>query len=465
MPSSRFPTITDIRATLEISLPLILVSLGSVGIGTTDSIMLGRLGADALGAAGLALAIYNLIFLVSHGMLFPVMVLVSHARGTNRSRTAPRIIRQGLWLAGILFLPGFAILWNLEKILVFTGQDGQLARMAGHYMGYHLWALLPTLTSSVFAFALTAMGRGRIIARIVWFQVGLNIVLDYVLIFGRFGFPAMGMAGAGLASVVVMGTGHMIFFILLSFHRFYASGARFHHAWRPRWRIIRRIFQMGWPKALERIAQSGLFATIALLAGWRFGVEAVASHTIAFQVYIVTHIIVLLSVGNAVTTHAGIAHGAKDYSGIWRNINSGLLIGFFALVPFAAFLKLFSPFVVMLFTGSDLEARTLLPIASPLLVIVAFFLLVDAPRIITLHALNGLSDMKMPALMMGLGHWGVSFPTALVFGLAMDLGILGFWWGLTLGMAIIGIAYLARFRWLVDRLSTDVQGNGRCAGK
>ena len=73
--------------------------------------------------------------------------------------------------------------------------------------------------------------------------------------------------------------------------------------------------------------------------------------------------------------------------------------------------------------------------------------------------------MKVPALMMGLGHWGVSFPAALVFGLAMDLGILGFWWGLTLGMAVIGIAYLASFRWLVDRLSTDVQGNGRCAGK
>nr|VFJ91745.1 MAG: MatE protein [Candidatus Kentron sp. LFY] len=134
MSKSRLPTTTDIYATLRIFLPLGLASLGSVGIGITDSMMLGRLGADALGAAGLALSIYIMLLMVGNGVLFPVMVLVSHARGANRSRTAPRIIRQGLWVAGILSVPGFAILWNLENIFLIAGQDAGLARMAGHYM-------------------------------------------------------------------------------------------------------------------------------------------------------------------------------------------------------------------------------------------------------------------------------------------------------------------------------------------
>ena len=100
---------------------------------------------------------------------------------------------------------------------------------------------------------------------------------------------------------------------------------------------------------------------------------------------------------------------------IWRILNSGLLVCFFFLLPFAAFLKVFSPWVVILFLGSEPKAQALLPIASPLLVVVAsFILLADGLRVIAGQALNGLSDMKMPALMMGLGHWGIGFPSALV---------------------------------------------------
>nr|VFK21780.1 MAG: MatE protein [Candidatus Kentron sp. LPFa] len=155
------------------------------------------------------------------------------------------------------------------------------------------------------------------------------------------------------------------------------------------------------------------------------------------------------SQASAVTTRVEIASGADDYTGIWRILNAGLLVCFFFLLPLAAFLKVFSPWVVMLFLGSEIRAQALLPIASPLLVIVAFFILANGVRVIAGQALNGLSDMRMPALMMGLGHWGIGFPAALVFGLGMDFGILGLWWGLTLGMAVIGILYLARFRWLV----------------
>nr|VFK56977.1 MAG: multidrug resistance protein, MATE family [Candidatus Kentron sp. TUN]VFK64729.1 MAG: multidrug resistance protein, MATE family [Candidatus Kentron sp. TUN] len=459
MPSSQLPTTTDIHATLRILLPLGLASLGSVAIGVTDSIMLGRLGVGALGAAGIALSIYIMLLMVGNGVLFPVMVLVSQVRGASRSRTAPRIIRQGLWVAGILSVPSIAVLWNLENILLLAGQDANLARMAGHYMDYHLWTFVPALTFSVFGFASIAMGRGGIVTRIVWFNLVLNIILDYVLIFGKFGFPAMGMAGAGLASVIVWTTGHMIFFILLSFHRFYRSGARFRYAWRPRWRIIGRIFYLGWPKGLEQMVQSGLFATIALLVGWRLGVEAIASHTIALQVYPVAHMVISWAIASAVTIRVGIASGADDYTQMWRILNAGFLICFFFLLPLAAFLKVFSPWVVMLFLGSEMKAQALLPIAAPLLVIVAFFILADGLRLVAGQALNGLSDMKMPALMMGLGHWVIGFPTALVFGLAMGQGILGFWWGLTIGMTAIGILYLARFRWLVDRLSVSAPGD------
>jgi len=134
-------TASDIGATLRLSLPLSLGYLGEITIGVTDTIMLGRLGPDALGAAGLASSIYAVIVMVGIGMLFPVMVLISQARGVGRSGMARGIIRQGLWVAGMLSVPSCAILWRLEDILLFTGQNPVLARMAGHYMDYYLWTI------------------------------------------------------------------------------------------------------------------------------------------------------------------------------------------------------------------------------------------------------------------------------------------------------------------------------------
>jgi len=141
MSNPRLPTSTDLQDTLRIFLPIGLANLGAIAVGLIDTMMIGRLGTEALAAAGLALSVYAFIFFVGNGVLFPVMVLVSHVRGANRSRTTPRIIRQGLWAAGMLSIPSLAILWDLENILLLAGQNADLARMAGDYMDYYRWAI------------------------------------------------------------------------------------------------------------------------------------------------------------------------------------------------------------------------------------------------------------------------------------------------------------------------------------
>nr|VFK65271.1 MAG: MatE protein [Candidatus Kentron sp. TUN] len=265
---SKLPTASELRDLLKLVLPLILGQLGVMAIGITDNLMLGRLGADVLGATGLALSIYNIIEYIGAGILFPIVVLASQAHGAGRSRTVPSIIRQGLWIAGILSVPACAILWNLEALLLATGQIPELARMAGHYMDYFLWTIFPAFSFSVFMFAFAVMGKAGTIAIIVWFGVGLNAILNYVLIFGNFGFPAMGMAGAGLASVIVYASGHTIRFILLGFHRFFRSETAFRRAWQPKWQILGQFLRLGWPKSLEFLMVSGLFWFIRLKRTW-----------------------------------------------------------------------------------------------------------------------------------------------------------------------------------------------------
>nr|VFJ64485.1 MAG: multidrug resistance protein, MATE family [Candidatus Kentron sp. FM]VFJ64924.1 MAG: multidrug resistance protein, MATE family [Candidatus Kentron sp. FM]VFK14081.1 MAG: multidrug resistance protein, MATE family [Candidatus Kentron sp. FM] len=447
---SKYPTISELRDTLKLALPLAFGQLGVMTLGITDNLMLGRLGADALGAAGLALSIYNIIEYIGAGILFPVVVLASQAHGAGRSRTVPGIIRQGLWLSGILSVPACAILWNLEAILLATGQVPALARMAGHYMDYLLWTIFPAFAFSVFVFAFTVMGRAGTIAKVIWIAVGLNAILNYALIFGNFGFPAMGMAGAGLASVIVYASGHTVLFTLFAFHRFFRSGTVFRRAWRPKWGVLGQFLRLGWPKSLEFLMVSALFSVTALLVG-RLGVQAIAAHTIAFEIAIVV-LLGAVAVANAVTVRIGTVSVQEGHAGVWRVLNSSLLILFLFMLPPMVLLKLFSPWAVMLFVGSGLEAQTLLPIAAPVVVLAAFFVFVNGLRLVINQALNGLADMKVPALIAALCYWGITLPAGVVFGFVMELGVLGIWWGLIIGMSVAAVAYLVRFQWVVRLL-------------
>nr|VFJ46167.1 MAG: multidrug resistance protein, MATE family [Candidatus Kentron sp. DK] len=457
MARSGFPTASDLLATLKISLRLSIGYLGGIAIGATDNIMLGHLGHDALGAAGLASSIYNPIVMMGIGMTFPVMVFISQARGAGRSRTAPRIIRQGLWISGMLSVPSLAVLWNLESILLLTGQDPTLARMADHYMDYYMWTIFPIFTSYMFIYAFTGMDRTTTIILILWSEVGLNAVLNYVLIFGKFGFPAMGMAGAGLASIIVYAAGHTAFFSILAFHRFFRNVVVFRRVWRPKWTMLGQFLRLGWPKSFELLLKSSLYAVMALLAG-RFDVEALASHTIAHQISMIFTVTVSIAVANAVATRTGVAKGQGSLDGIWGILNGGLLLILLFILPLIAVLKIFSPWVVMLFVGSGLDARALLPIASPLVVLVAFFVLMDGLRMVVGQALNGLSDIKTPTLIAAISYWGIALPVGVVLGFVMELGVLGLWWGLIFGMAVAAVACLARFRWVIRHFSSVAKG-------
>nr|VFK61223.1 MAG: multidrug resistance protein, MATE family [Candidatus Kentron sp. TUN]VFK70220.1 MAG: multidrug resistance protein, MATE family [Candidatus Kentron sp. TUN] len=446
---SRFPSLFQLRATLGISLPLSFGYLAEVAVGFTDNIMLGRLGTDALGAAGLGLSIYNVLLITGIGMIFPAMLLVSQARGSSRARTVPRIVRQGLWVAGLLSIPCLAVLWHMEAILLLTGQDPELTKMAARYMNYYMWTILPAFTSFLFIYALTGMGRPMTISLILWFKLALNILLNYTLIFGNFGFPAMGMAGAGLASIIAYSASHIAFFGVLAFHRPFRSGALFRHAWRPRWNIVVQFPRLGWPKSIELLTKNGLYSTMALVAGW-FGTQAIASHTIAHGIVLVISITTSVAVGHAVSTRTGIARGRGELSDIRDILNSGLLLILLFILPLIILLKTFSPWIVMLFIGSGPENHAILPVAAPLVVLVAFFAMMDGLHLVTGYVLNGLADMKMPALILAVIYWGVGFPCGIVLAFVMDLGVMGLWWGITIGAAVTILIYLARFRWVVN---------------
>ncbi|VFN01857.1 MAG: multidrug resistance protein, MATE family [Candidatus Kentron sp. G] len=419
-----FFSVSEFSATFSIALPLAIGSIGERLIGITDSIMLGRIGPEALSASGLALSIYNLVMIGGFGMLFPMILLAAHARGSNRFQTIPLIVRQGLWICGILTVLGSAILWQVTPILILAGQDPGIARMAGDYMAFYLWTLFPVFSTFMFVLAFAAMGRARTAALIVWLEVALNAILDYGLVLGNLGLPALGMKGAGLASVIAYGTGHMVFFLLLAFHRFYRRAALFRHAWWPRWHVLKRFFHFGIPKSFEVSMRTGLYSSFSLLSGW-IGTQALVIHTIVFETAtVITYM--SGSIANAGAARIGIAYAGKNHETIWHALGSMILIlGMFLSLPALVFM-IFPEWVAMLFLGfGSSQAKALTPLLAPVLVWAAFFLMAEGLRVVTVQALNGLSDMKAPALIGVFLYWAVIFPLGALLGFAAGFGVLG----------------------------------------
>jgi len=365
---------------------------------------------------------------------------------------APMIIRQGLWICGILPVPGCAILWNTTRILILLGQDPGIAQMAGQYMDYYLWSTFPIFSTSMFSLAFTTIDRTKTIVLIVWLEVALNVILNYGLVFGNLGFPAMGIAGSGLASIIVYITGHMAFFIILAFYRFYRSPRIFLRAWRPKWTILRRLFRLGLPVTLQALIQNSLFSIFSLLAGW-ISIQAVAAYTIALQTALMVSYTLTAAVTATATVRMSIAHVRKDHVGMWHALNGAVLVLLIKLLPLVVIFWMFPEWIVTLFVGSGApEIKDLVSLTSPLIVLVAVFVIADGLRMIMIYALNGLSDITIPTLIAVLAYWGIALPFGAWLGFVLGFGVGGFWIGLTLGMGVAAGCFLARFLWLVRGL-------------
>ena len=187
-------------------------------------------------------------------------------------------------------------------------------------MDYYLWAIFPIFGRYTFIMALTAMNRTGIVALIIWLEVGFNIILNYGLIFGKFGFPAMGIRGAGLVSIIV--------------YRFIKDLVI-----RPIWKLsrnrLRRFFRHGWPKSLELLTINAIFSVFALLAGW-IDTQAVVANTIALQTFILVSYTLPQAVADVVAVRVSGALARNCHPGAWRAINSGIAIMLLLLSPLVA---------------------------------------------------------------------------------------------------------------------------------
>lgn len=442
----------EIRATASLAWPLILTNVSQSLIQATDVLMLGRVGARTLAAAQLGVNLFVAFLIFGMGLVMAASPMMAKELGRRRHsvRDVRRTVRQALWAATAITIPFWLVLWQTEPILVAMGEDPALSADAGRFAHTLQWAMLPALYYLVLRSFVAALERPGWSLVVGLGGVACNALVNYSLIFGHFGLPALGLAGAGIGTT----TTNIFMFLamagIVTFHRRFRRYHLFGRFWRADRERFREVWRLGLPIAIMLALEIGIFNTAVFLMGL-IGADAVAAHAIALQLASLTFM-VPLGLSQAATVRVGLAFGRGDRDGIARAGWTAFVLGVSFMALMASLMLSFPAQLVSLFLDPvDPANRTVIPLAISFLFVAALFQIFDGAQSVGAGMLRGLQDTKVPMAYAAFGYWviGLSVAVGLAFGLGWR-GV-GIWTGLASGLGVVAVLIIAR--WLRrDRL-------------
>ena len=434
------------RGLLRLGLPLIGGHLAQFAIGLTDAIMLGWYGVSELAALTLANGYFFTFFLVGSGFAWAVMPLVASFAAEDDQIMIRRATRMALWLSILFFLAALPLMLISDPVLRALGQSPDLAALAQSYLRIAGWGLLPALGVMTLKSYLAGLERTRVILAITVLAALANAALNYVLIFGHFGAPELGIAGAAIASLAT----HTLSLAGVVIYARWALPQHdlFGRFWRADTEMLARVFRLGWPIGLTSLSEVGLFVMAALMVGW-LGTVPLAAHGIALQCASATFL-VHLGLANAATVRTGSAFGRGDRDALARGgLAAALLSVGIASVTIVVFLTMPELLLTAFLNRGDADYAAILAIGVQLLALAAVFQLVDGGQVVALGLLRGVQDTRVPMILAAVAYWGIGLPVSYGLGFGLDWGAAGVWAGLVSGLATASVLLAARF---VNRL-------------
>ena len=314
-----------VRATAVLALPLIGAQLAQMAMGVTDTVMIGWLGAPELAGSVLGTQAFFLVYIFGVGFGQAAMPLAAAAEGQGDAARRPPLDPHGPLGAGALQRARHAAaLAHRSASCWRSARSRRSPALAGTYMRVVQWGMLPALLVMGLRSYLTVVGRAYVVLAVVVFGALCNAFLDYALIFGHFGAPALGIVGAALATAVT----NLVMAALLFAYTALAPGLRryelYARFWRPDWDAFPEILRLGWPIGATIIAEVGLFSASSLMMGW-IGTIPLAAHGIALQIASIAFM-VPLGLASAATVRVGLALGRGDATDLGRAGNTALVL-------------------------------------------------------------------------------------------------------------------------------------------
>jgi multidrug resistance protein, MATE family len=449
MPSAQSLSV-HLRENLKLAVPVMLGNLGHVMIGVCDNIMVGHLNAVSLAGAGLATVVFNVLLLFGIGVSYAISTLVAEASGEKNELRIIQTLQHGLVINFLNAMVLVTLVYFGKNILYHIGQPEEVVAKAIPYLNIITFSLIPVLIFQTFKQFSEGLGNTWIPLFVILGANVLNVVLNYILIYGHLGFPAYGLEGAGWAtfiSRIVMAIA-MVFSIY-----FYPSFVRYRKAFSigPYYtQYFKKMLHLGLPSGVQFIFEVAAFDFSLVMSGW-LGTKTQAAHQIVINMATLTYM-VTSGLAAAATVRVGFFSGKRDVGNRSRAAYSLLGMG----------LVLMTWFAIVFITSRNLLAGLyvtdvdVISIASPLLIIAGLFQLSDGAQVICIGALRGMQDVRVPSIFIFVSYWVIGLPLGYWLGFPLGYGATGIWCGLLIGLTLTALAMFWRLRiLLVKQFSTN----------
>ncbi len=435
---------------LKLAGPVILAELGWMAMGIVDTIMVGDLGPAAIGAVGVGSSIFLALAIFGMGLLLGLDTLVAQSFGAGRIDECHRWLLQGLYLGAIVSAPLTALALFAISLLDRTGLNPEVAALMLPYLRVVTLSLPLLLAYAAFRRYLQGMGAVRPVMFALLTANLVNGVVNWVLIYGHFGAPAMGTAGAAWATVAsrLYMVGCLALAVWLH-DRSFARGLP-SLPLRAEWSRMGRLLRLGVPAATQLTLEVGVFAVASALAA-RLEPVSIAAHQIALNIASFMFM-VPLGIASAGAVTVGHAVGRRDPGGARRSGWTALLIAAAFMLSAALAFVLLPELLVGVFTTD----AAVMALAVTLLWVASVFQLFDGLQVVATGVLRGLGDTRTPMIWNLAGHWLCGLPIGYTLCFAVGWGVIGIWIGLSAGLTIVGIVLVVVWARRATRLAVTL---------
>ncbi len=429
----------QVKTTFILAYPVMLSQLGQVAVGVADSMMVGRLGALELAASSLANSIFFVILMFGIGISMGLTPLVSKSFGKGKTHQISRLFSNSLLINFSTSLVLFGIILLFSQNLSVLNQPKEVEVLALPFLSIITASLVPLMVFQTFKQFLEGLSQTKQAMFITIAANLVNVFLNWLLIWGYWGFPELGFLGAAWATLIsrVLMMVLMGAYVLYS-KRFADFGLRI-LGFKPNWTLCQRILKIGIPTGFQFIFEVSAFSAAAIMMGW-IGVNALAGHQIALNLASISY---MMATGLATAGMIRVSHyiGKEDYKGMREAgmVAFGMVATFMFVCALLFFLLRF--FLPTLY----IDDPQVISLAASLLVLAGLFQLSDGIQVVGLGVLRGLEDVKVPTIVTFLAYWGLGLPLGYLLAFKMGFAEKGIWIGLLIGLTLTAGMLLYRF--------------------
>jgi multidrug resistance protein, MATE family len=451
-----------IKTNFLLAYPVMISMLGQVMTGVADSVMVGWIGALPLAASSFANIFFTLPLFFGVGVSYAITPLVAEAHGAKNTNGIIETLRNGLLINMLTGIALVALIFAIEPTLYMMSQPPEVVTLAIPYLKIVGLSIIPTMLFQTFRQFAEGLHKTRMAMVIVIVSNLLNIALNYVLIYGVYGFPEMGLNGAGLATLIsriVMGVWMAAYIYYGKDFRAYRAAFPFQRASDPLHgeqgaggaggyskSLINKMLHIGVPAGTQFLFEAGAFGFSAVMMGW-IGTTALAAHQIAINLATISYM-TTSGLGAAATIRVAHFLGQRDIPTLRR-------VGFLMIAMAAVIM---AAWAILFITGKHflpelyIRDAAVLQMAAPLMIIAGFFQLSDGMQVVCAGALRGLQDVKIPSILIFVAYWIIALPLGYWLAFPLGYGANGIWIGLLIGLTITATLMIVRFNLLSKKI-------------